>query len=90
MTPDEIAEKGENIYKEFFQNEYEGEHNGKYLAIDVENKNEYLGNYSEDALINAQNNNPDGLFYLVRIGDKTAFHIGYTGVSSNELERTFQ
>ncbi len=62
MTPDEIADRGERIYQELFQNQYEGDHNGKYLAIDIENKKAYLGEHSEDALAEAEKNTLAGLY----------------------------
>lgn len=90
VTPDEISRRGEIIYKEYFKDKYEGKHNGKYLAINVETKKAYLAEYSEDALIKAQNENSDSLLYLVRIGEETAFRVGYTGIRNYEFERSFQ
>ena len=90
LTPDEIAKRGEEIYRECFQDKYEGKQDGKYLAIDVENKKEYLGDYSEDALLTAKRTNPNAILYLIRIGEETAFRVGYTGIRNNGYEGIFQ
>lgn len=84
--PDEIAETGDRIYKEKFREEYEGQYEGQFLAIDVTSADGYLGQYAEDALAKAEEANPNGDFYLVKVGSPAAFHVGYTGERKNGLE----
>ena len=64
MTPDKIAEKGDEIYNRKFRKKHEGNNNGNFLAVDVINEKAYLGDYPEDALDNAEKNNSDTKFIL--------------------------
>ena len=49
----------------------------EFLAIDVINKREYQGKYPEDALRKAGIVEPEGTFYLYRIGESAPFHVGH-------------
>jgi len=62
-----IAEEGNKIYEQIKVN-YEPKDNGKFLAIDIESKKEYLGNTSAEALELARQNHPDKVFYVIKIG----------------------
>ena len=77
LTISQIAELGEKIYEKHLKKEYEGKHDNKFLAIDVTTKRGYLGEHPEIALGNAKENNPNGHFYLKRIGDSATFHVSY-------------
>ena len=90
MTPDKIAEKGERIYDDFYRAKYEGYQDGHFLAIDTTNEAAYLGDYPEEALDKAVQENSNGRFYLVKIGAETAFHVGYIGVQNSDLGWPFR
>lgn len=62
-----IVKKGEEIYEQI-KSQYEPQHNGKFLAIEVESKKVYFGNESVDAVVLAKKDFPDKVFYLVKIG----------------------
>ncbi|MCY4150639.1 MAG: hypothetical protein OXE94_00165 [Aestuariivita sp.] len=79
LTMDQIAEIGEKIYAETLQEKYENDHANQFLAIDVTTQDGYVGQYPEDALSLAEKTNPDGQFYLKRIGSSATFHVSYTG-----------
>ncbi len=64
---EEIAEKGVAIYEKI-KGEYEPKYNGKFLAIDVSSGKTYMADTSGEAIEKAKDENPDTLFYLVRIG----------------------
>ena len=63
----EIVDKGEKIYEQI-KSQYEPQHNGKFLAIEVESKKVYFGNESVDAVMLAKKEHPDTVFYVVKIG----------------------
>lgn len=90
MAPDDIVEKGNDIYQNTFRDEYESIHDGKFLATDVANENAYLSDFPEEALAEAEKRNPNGSFYLVKIGAETAFHVGYIGEQDNDLDWSFR
>ena len=62
-----IAEEGAKIYDQI-KVKYDPEHKGKFLAIDIESKNVYLGNTSAEALELARQRHTDKVFYVVKIG----------------------
>lgn len=63
----QLAEEGNRIYEEI-KHQYEPEQNGKFLAIDVETKNVYVGETSSEAVEKARAAHPDKVFYVVKIG----------------------
>lgn len=62
-----IAEEGAKIYEQIKVN-YDPKERGKFLAIDIDSKREYLGNTSAEALELARQNHPNKVFYVVKIG----------------------
>ena len=62
-----ISEKGAKIYDRL-KIKYEPRENGKFLAIDIDSENAYLGNTSAEALSLARAKHPQKVFYVVKIG----------------------
>lgn len=62
-----IAEEGSKIYDQIKAN-YEPKEKGKFLAIDIDSKDVYLGDTSIKAIGLAKENHPKKVFYLVKIG----------------------
>ena len=62
-----IAEDGERIYDQI-KVKYDPQERGKFLAIDIESKDAYLGASSADALELARQQHPNKVFYVVKIG----------------------
>lgn len=62
-----IAEEGAKIYKQIKIN-YDPKERGKFLAIEIESKQTYLGNTSAEALELAHQKYPDKVFYVAKIG----------------------
>lgn len=62
-----IAEEGAKIYGKI-KNQYEPENNGKFLAIDIDSEEIFLGNTSSEAVEAARNAHPNKIFYVVEIG----------------------
>jgi hypothetical protein len=75
-NPKAIAAAGEDIYKSI-QVDLEANHRGEFVAINVRTKSYYLGDTAEEALENAKNAEPSGLFHLIRVGFLGAFQISY-------------
>lgn len=63
----EIAEAGTQIYEET-KSQYEPQYNGKFLAIDTESRNVYMGETTVDAVEQARAAHPEKVFYVVKIG----------------------
>ena len=62
-----VADKGERIYKDLFQTQYEKDYRGHYVVIDVVRKRAYVAETAADAVIKAKVDAPDGLFHLIKI-----------------------
>jgi len=77
-NPSEIADRGEQIYKEKYQATYEIEHPGQFVAIDVTTGNAFVGVSPEEVLENARKAAPTGIFHLIKVGSPGAFRVSYT------------
>ena len=73
----EIAERGEAIYREKYRANLEKVSNGKFIAINVANADATLSDTGEEALRLALEKDPSGFFHLIRIGHKAAFEAGW-------------
>ena len=67
----EISKIGSRIYAKI-KKRYDPKEYGKYLAIDIETRKEYLGNDGINALKLARKNNPGHHFFIQKIGFETA------------------
>ena len=74
-NPQEIAIKGNEIYKRKYRAEYERRYKGQFAAIDLLSEKAYLADFPEAALANAKNAAPESTFYLLRVGSSGAFKI---------------
>ena len=62
-----IAEEGAKIYEQL-RSKYDPADKGKFLAIDIDTKQVYIGTTSAEALTLARQNHPNKVFYVVKIG----------------------
>lgn len=76
-NPKAIADAGERIYQEKFQAAFEAEHMGEFAAINVVKETAFVGNTPELAFQSARQDDPQGIFHLIRVGYAGAFQMGY-------------
>jgi hypothetical protein len=76
-NPKAIADAGERIYQEKFQAAFEAAHMGEFAAINVVKETAFVGNTPELAFQSARQDDPQGIFHLVRVGYAGAFQMGY-------------
>ena len=76
----QIAEQGAKIYDEIKIN-FEPKENGKFLAIDVETRDPFLGSTSSEAVELARKAHSDTVFYVVKIGHSVAETLAGMGLS---------
>ena len=74
---DPVTEAGEQIYRERYKSQYEANHFGKYLAIDVVTGEATLADEAVDAMEQTHNSNPDHMLYLLKIGYRGVFRAGW-------------
>jgi len=87
-NPKAAAELGEKIYRELYQDAYEREHPGKFVAINVLDKNAFVGDTPEEVLDRAHATAPTGIFHLIQVGHAGAFRVSYS--QSSSLDWIFQ
>jgi hypothetical protein len=73
----EIAARGEAIYKEKYQTEFEKRYLGQFVAINIFNQEATVSDTGEEAIRTALQKDPSGYFHLMRVGHKAAFDAGW-------------
>jgi hypothetical protein len=76
-NPKAISDAGEKIYSRRYKTEYEQNHSGEFVAIDITNESATLGATAGETLASARAGNRKGLFHLIRIGHPGAFEVGF-------------
>jgi hypothetical protein len=77
LSPQAIAEKGEEIYQRKYKAQYEKTHAGKFLAVELGTEEGFLGDTPEEAIRAAQTARDGGYFHLIRIGAPGVYRVGY-------------
>ena len=74
-NPKAIADAGEAIYRELFQTEFEKTQVGKFVAINIHAKTATVADTPSDALLQAREADPLGVFHLIRVGFPGVFQL---------------
>jgi hypothetical protein len=83
-NPKAIAETGEKIYNERYRAQYEAEHVGEFVAINIASGHATLGKTAEESLRKAKESDPLGLLHLIRVGSAGAFRVSYVSHANND------
>jgi hypothetical protein len=76
-NPTALADLGEKIYNEDYRKDYETLHTGKFVVVNIRTRAATLGDTPEQALQNAKQHDPSGLFHLIKVGSAGAFRVSY-------------
>lgn len=76
LTKDEIARRGREIYARDIRAEVEPEHDGEFLVVDVVTGDYTIGEDEDEVFGRAEAKDPEGLFYLMRVGRPVVHRIG--------------
>jgi hypothetical protein len=76
LTKDEIARRGREIYERDIRADVERDHDGEFLVVDVATGDYTVGKDDQEVFKHAEAKNPEGLFYLMRVGRPAAHRIG--------------
>lgn len=74
-NPQVIVERGERIYEERYKAEYEREHLGKFVAIDIETGNAYVGSTPNEAFRHGLEASLTACLFLIKAGSRTAWEL---------------
>jgi hypothetical protein len=83
-VPGGLAERGQKFYDEKLQALLEPEQIGKFVAIEPDTGQYFVGETDRDALWAGRAALPDKLFFLVRIGYDAAHKVGGTMYARGE------
>lgn len=72
-------QQGQQLYNEPLKARLEPQHTGRFVAIEPNTGDYYLGDTSMEALVAAHAALPESRFYLKRIGHETTHRIGSYG-----------
>lgn len=75
-TPEEVAFKGDGIYKNKLKSRLEPRDNGKFVAIEVISEDYFVGDSILEALEKAKKKYPNKLFHTIKIGYRGVFKMG--------------
>lgn len=74
-TKEEIARLGREIYEQDIRAAVEREHDGRFLAVDVTTGRYEIADDELAAFDRAEEENPDGAFFLLRVGRRAAHRL---------------
>ena len=78
-TKDEVARRGREIYESRLKSEFEPQHIGKFLVIDIDTEECEMDEDDMVVSMRAYRKNPNGSRYGMRIGSPTTGTIGNAG-----------
>ena len=78
LTPelDDFIRRAETIYEQRLAGLLEPEHRNEFVAIEPESGSYFLGRTLTEAMSAARHEYPDRLSHAMRVGHKTALHLG--------------
>jgi hypothetical protein len=71
-----VAERAQRVYEERLRERLESSDRGRFVCIEPESGDFFLGNTIDEAVNQAIDAYPDRLTHTLRIGHKAALHIG--------------
>jgi multimeric flavodoxin WrbA len=71
-----VIDRARRIYANQLQNELESKHMGRFVAIEPESGEYFLGDTFDEAVKSARTKYPSRLSHTIRVGHGAAFHIG--------------
>jgi len=71
-----VIDRARRIYADQLQNELESQHRDRFVAIEPESGEYFLGDTFDEAVKSARTKYPSRLSHTIRVGHGAAFHIG--------------
>jgi hypothetical protein len=76
LSSSELSRRGQEIYDREIRKKVEKKHHGKFLVIEVDSHDYEIDQDPVAANERLRQRHPDSLFYMVRIGHRSAFKLG--------------
>ena len=71
-----VINRAKQIYAEQLRSDLESQHMDRFVAIEPESGEYFLGDSFDEAVKSARDKYPNRLSHTIRIGHRAAFHIG--------------
>lgn len=71
-----VIDRAKQIYTNQLQSDLESQHMDRFVSIEPESGEYFLGNTFDEAVKSARTKYPSRLSHTIRIGHRAAFHIG--------------
>jgi hypothetical protein len=71
-----VIDRARQIYANQLQSELESKHKDRFVAIEPESGEYFLGDTFDEAVKSARTKYPSRLSHTIRVGHRAAFHIG--------------
>ena len=75
-----VIDRAKRIYADYLQADLESQHMDRFVAIEPESGDYFLGDTFDEAVKSARTKYPSRLSHTIRIGHRAAFQIGGTQV----------
>jgi hypothetical protein len=75
-TKEEIARRGREIYERDIRSEVEWDHDGRFLIVDITTGHYEVADDELTAFDRAEEKNPEGSFFGLRVGRRAAHRLG--------------
>lgn len=75
-SAEEVARRGREIYERDIRAAVEHDHDGRFLVVDVATGRYEIADDELVAFDRAEEKNPDGAFFLMRVGRRAAHRLG--------------
>ena len=82
FSSDEIAERGQALFDREIRSTLSPSEQGKFLVLDIETGDYELDKDELAAIKRARVKHPQGAFYMLRVGHRTAFRLGRKAVTA--------
>lgn len=71
-----IIGRAKELYEQRLKSQLEAEHMDRFVAIEPESGDYFLGDTFDEAVKSARTKHPTRLSHTIRIGHRAAFHLG--------------
>jgi hypothetical protein len=71
-----VIDRAKRIYADQLQAALESQHRNRFVAIEPESGDYFLGDTFDEAVKSARPEHPSRLSHTIRIGRRAAFHLG--------------
>jgi hypothetical protein len=83
-----IGRVGRALYEDKFRDQLEKKYHGKYVAIDVETEQAFIGDTAKDASNNAKHVNPNAIPLILGVGFDASIRGSYSMTYRQNRDRT--